>query len=682
MVLPAGHRRLRVVRGDPQQTARQASAWLAALAPQRVLWVDAEPCPPFVHATPRQVQRRLGQSFAAVVLGVHAGYEPDVLGQCHGLILGGGALVVRMPPRGETPPPRASLAAHPHAPADVTSRLFAHLERVLKDAELDHSEALVPPTYAPHGNPEQEAVAATLTRLLSSSAPAVATLIAERGRGKSSALGLALRGLTDLSRVAITGPSAGAVQEVQRFAPDLGARPFVPLDALLRNTEGVDAVLVDEAAQLPVPMLQRLVAACPRARLVFATTTGGYEGTGRGFVLRFVQWLQRQGRPMTELTLTEPIRWQADDPLEASVQRALVLDAQPGDARSDIPAERCTPVVLDREQLWRDEALLREFFGLLVHAHYRTTPSDLHRLLDAPNLRLHGLRVDDDGPLVAATMVALEGQLPAGLCDDVYRGRSRLCGHALPESLVSHLGQPEAGALRMVRSVRIAVHPGLRRRGLATRLIEHVHAHYRPDLFGTLFGATPELLHFRRQVGYELVRVGASRGSRTGEPAALMIRPVSSRAHEWMARWRGQLARDLPPQLALLDRGGELWLDDAQRGALLQGLPDPAPYTEALVAERVRMYAHGPRIFENVSVSLKRFVEAHRALLVDLDAQHRTLIEARVVQQRPWAEVAEAARLPGVPAAMRALRRAVRQLVESAPSLTERADSGATEPDV
>ena len=55
-------------------------------------------------------------------------------------------------------------------------------------------------------------------------------------------------------------------------------------------------------------------------------------------------------------------------------------------------------------------------------------------------------------------------------------------------------------------------------------------------LGGRLAGAqrlaadTAALLAFRRHVGYALLRGGASRGTRTGEPAAVMVRPVSAAA--------------------------------------------------------------------------------------------------------------------------------------------------------
>ena len=61
-------------------------------------------------------------------------------------------------------------------------------------------------------------------------------------------------------------------------------------------------------------------AAGARANPLFLfTTTEGYEGTGRGFVLRFLAWAARQTRPLERLTLRAPIRWGEDDPLERAV---------------------------------------------------------------------------------------------------------------------------------------------------------------------------------------------------------------------------------------------------------------------------------------------------------------------------------------------------------------------------
>ena len=146
---------------------------------------------------------------------------------------------------------------------------------------------------------------------------------------------------------------------------------------------------------------------------------------------------------------------------------------------------------------------------------------------------------------------------------------------ACMETLISHSLCPAAGA-PTIRSVRIAVHPSLRRRGFASRLVEAIHQYYQPDMFGTLFGATPELVTFRQSLGYDVVRVGASRGTRTGEPAVIMIRPVSDFAKQLSAELRATLARDLIGQIELLEAGNEYLLNRQLKRVLLSNLPAPA----------------------------------------------------------------------------------------------------------
>lgn len=657
-----------MLRGSPAETEAAARELVGRLEPAAVLWIAASPPAGAGQATisPNQVAGALGRSFDAVVLDGHDGLDADVLGQSHGLCWGGGAFVLRLPMREVEPPltGRAPLAAYPHTPEHVGVRFWTRLERALERATLAEPRPIDPPPKAVHGHAEQAQVVARLAALWQSSTPSRAALLADRGRGKSSALGLALAALRSAGRadlrVAVSAAHVEAVAEVFRFAGELGEQRFVPFAELVFGDAGFDVILIDEAAQLPVPMLRSLVERHAGAHLCFSTTTHGYEGTGRGFSLRFLTGLERAG-PLERLSLTQPIRWDAGDPLERLVFDALLLDADvaPLDAL-DGPLEAMR---LDRDSLAADETGLRELFGLLVHAHYRTTPSDLHRLLDAPNLAVHVLRLR--GHIVAATIVAEEGDLPDDLCDELLVGKCRIRAHALPELLVAHLGKRSAGSLRMLRSVRIAVHPRLRRRKLASMLVEHVHREHAPDLFGTVFGATSELLAFRRAVGYELVRVSASRGARTGEPSVVLLRPVTSRAHELFAELRAELARDLPRVLELLHADGETLLEPDLIAALGHELPAPASLSPAQGRALVESYAYGPRTFESVAFALERFFAADPRRLELLDPMERSLVEGRVIAGHGWRLVATNAGLASVPAAMRALRRAVRRLLES-----------------
>ncbi|HTV24632.1 MAG TPA: GNAT family N-acetyltransferase, partial [Polyangiaceae bacterium] len=311
-------------------------------------------------------------------------------------------------------------------------------------------------------------------------------------------------------------------------------------------------------------------------------------------------------------------------------------------------------------------------FGLLVHAHYRTTPADLERLLDAPNLAVHA--IVESNRVLAATLVAQEGGLARTDCDALGRGEWRIRGHALADTLIVHAARPDAGELHMLRSVRIVTHPALRRRGIARALVEHLHATHTPDLFGTVFGASVELLHFRRALGYHLVRVGSTRGASSGEPSLVMLRPATDRARSLVADLQGDLARNLPLQLDLLAADGDLDVEPALRRALLDELAPATVLDAAEVRRRVEAFTNGAQTMEAALYSLDAFLRSPDARLERLDPRQRRLLEQRVLARHSWQAAATAAKYADVPAAMRAVRPAVRQLLES----SSREDSSET----
>ncbi|MCT9623490.1 tRNA cytosine(34) acetyltransferase TmcA, partial [Curtobacterium sp. C2H10] len=69
-------------------------------------------------------------------------------------------------------------------------------------------------------------------------------------------------------------------------------------------------LIVDEAAAIPGPLLRRLVARFPRTLLT--TTVQGYEGTGRGFLLKFCAGFAQ----LRQFSLSAPVRWAPGCPLE------------------------------------------------------------------------------------------------------------------------------------------------------------------------------------------------------------------------------------------------------------------------------------------------------------------------------------------------------------------------------
>lgn len=79
-----------MLRGDREATLREA----AQLASHLTSTFGARGAP----VPAARTRQLLGQSFDAVVLDLHDGVAADTLGRCHGLVRGGGALILCLPP--------------------------------------------------------------------------------------------------------------------------------------------------------------------------------------------------------------------------------------------------------------------------------------------------------------------------------------------------------------------------------------------------------------------------------------------------------------------------------------------------------------------------------------------------------------------------------------------------------
>ncbi|WP_299310732.1 tRNA(Met) cytidine acetyltransferase TmcA domain-containing protein, partial [uncultured Halomonas sp.] len=304
----------------------QAGAWRAPL------WVAPEAPPGLADGerlAPGRARTRLGGEQDLLVVDAvseGAGFDPDAFGALAGTLRAGGLLVLMTPPDWGARPDAdyARLAEHPFLPERLTARYLARLARLLGDApEVIRWPAGGMPSLPP---PESQAQAAGPVNddrvapdcLTADQAWAVARLVgqrrrrplvitADRGRGKSAALGIACARLLAAGEreVLVTAPRPSAVEslferlvalcpEGQRQGTQfcLAERRvcFVAPDELTRRARlgevgGAGArLLVDEAAAIPAALLGEWLGAFPR--IAFATTLHGYEGSGRGFAVR------------------------------------------------------------------------------------------------------------------------------------------------------------------------------------------------------------------------------------------------------------------------------------------------------------------------------------------------------------------------------------------------------------
>jgi len=679
------HRSALVLCGEQAWCVDAARGIAGAYPAGGVLWIGRHITPGVKTLSASHADRVLGQGFDTVIFDGWSGFNVDALGAVSGTVRGGGLLCLLMPPVPDWPtyadPERARIAAWGHAPAAVSGRWFCYLQRrlleataVLIMAQGGGVEGSIPSvTAVPFSSTGADQDPDCLTRDQAQAVAAVirasdgkrrkpAVLISDRGRGKSAALGIAAARLLQQGRqrIIVTGPRRDSVSTLLDHAAQLlpGARrsaariqlgeariEYLAPDRISDQVDRADMVMVDEAAGIPLPGLALIIQHC--SRLALATTVHGYEGTGRGFELRLSRHLGDHSRGLRRVVLTTPVRWAENDPVERFVFRALLLDADANDPLSDhaVTPAHCVLEQLDRDLFSEDPELLEQVFGLLVASHYRTRPSDLRYLLDAPGVSVHVSRCQ--GRVVAAALMADEGGFDSDAARDIVDGRRRPRGHLVPESLGAHLGIADAPRLRYRRVVRIAVREDARRCGLARQLIGDVTRSAGDagvDCLGVSYGADPELVAFWRKIGFNPVRLGITRGAASGARSLMMLKPLSETGRDLAGRCAELFNRRLPQQLADPLRT----VDPRLVLSLLQdrpqaALPDTGTWCTAAG------FAFGRRGYEDSVAEL--MAVAWYSLSVEsmpsLDDSGRIALIVKVLQKRPWAECARILGLTG-----------------------------------
>lgn len=697
-------RRALVLSGPATWTLAAARLALAdPVAGGTVAWLTGRDIPE-PHLPLNAGTRLLGGESDTLVYDTQGGFDPDSLGAALGALRGGGLLILLTPdldvwpdlPDPLTPPGLPPPLRLP----DGTGRLVRRLVQILATAPgvtLVHPNRPLPPSPAGTGvshdlatlqadptTPDQGRTIAAILKMARGRARRPLVITSDRGRGKSSALGLAAARLLveDAAKILVTAPRHEAVTPVFTHAGRLLAErgiefetgpglvspgaawlKFLPPDTLAQAGPSADLLLVDEAAGIPAPLLEALLRRYPR--VVFASTVHGYEGTGRGFEIRFRKTLDRLTPDWRALTLVTPIRWAADDPIEALANRALLLDAIPArdtDMTAASPAT-CTFERLDRATLAKDEPRLRELFGLLVLAHYQTSPADLGHLLDAPGVRVYALC--HAGHIAATALGAIEGGFPEDLAAEVFAGRRRPRGHLLPQTLSAHAGIEEAPGLAYLRLVRVAVHPAAQGRGLGRALLDDVKADADAlglDLIGASFGATPDLIQFWRCCGLPPAHIGTSRNAASGAHAAVVLAGLTSAGLSLAGLARCRLAEALPTGLA----GPLRDLEPALALSLMTDPSEPAPPVDldARAWRELAAFGHAARPYEAVTPPLARLAAAGLAGGGLAPKQALALIAA-VLQHRDLALVAALIGATGRGAVIATLREATRALLHN-----------------
>nr|MDC2854421.1 GNAT family N-acetyltransferase [Ningiella sp. W23] len=319
---------------------------------------------------------------------------------------------------------------------------------------------------------------------------------------------------------------------------------YVAPDQLLNEQPQCDLLLIDEAAAIPVPILIKILHLYPR--VVFSSTMIGYEGNGRGYILKFTRYLKTHFKNMRSISLEQPIRFAKHDPLELHLRTLLALDAEHHSASLNTAPLQFKH--LQANQLTNNEPLLHQVVGLLTLAHYQTSVNDLRHLLDAAGQRLFVCQQGDN--ILGVCLVAIEGGFTTSLSDEVVQGKRRPQGHLMAQSLAQLSFNPEVLKQYCARVVRIAIDPEQHNKHLGTQLLHYCEQQLQNecDWFGASFGANAQLLSFWQNNDFNLVKLGFQKDKATGEHSALVIKSLTKN-DQLLEQLTAQFEADFPLQL-------------------------------------------------------------------------------------------------------------------------------------
>jgi tRNA(Met) cytidine acetyltransferase len=563
----------------------------------------------------------LGGEARLVALDLFDGFNADVLCIVAGLVQAGGVLLLLSPPvkdwnlqtdrYGRWQDQKSSLRAR------FAEYFFNSLEQdkqtgILVSPDFDFSAiASLPELKALQLTPIEQGQSAGQAHCLQQieqwvlgGQNGVALINAERGRGKSTCLGLLVKRLQPRWRILVSANSKQTCAQLLRLVPDAE---------------------FDEAAMIPLPMLRQLLRMYPKQ--VMATTSGGYEGTGQGFMLRFVAALDSQ--KLMRLSLDEPVRWCQGDQLEAWLNRTLMLKSDRLDPPPAMDPGACEMRLLKDPGDPDNFPLLRQVYALLNAAHYRTRPSDLRMMMENPDLML--VVACQQNFVVGAALLNIEGGLDDNLCREIFLGRRRPRGHLLAQMLTAQAGLKQFAAYRGIRVQRIAVAETHRRRGLGTQLLETALRYGQEnsmDYLGASFALDPETLYFWQQARFSLVHVSYAQGKSSGDQSIVVLRSITPEIDAEIDLLKQRIQRQLPTWMTQFLQN----MSADQVSSLLRFADFHTSIDEHEQLE-VEAFARGNRGFELCFASLQKW--AMQRVARSSNVSDRLLIE-KAIQNRNW----------------------------------------------
>ena len=656
----------------------------------------------------KQVKSYLGSEVGRLIWNGFSGLNPDALGAASGLVKGGGLLFLILPNlttlSSHPDPDYLRMCRHPDELSSFGTRFLQRMIHLIQtDSEvslvcqdaanpLSHSALIdnlsttqIKNKLLPRRDLRTPGQLTTDQAKMIEGIKTVAkghrkrplVVLADRGRGKTSALGIAAANIIieQALKVLITAPSRRACDAAfQHYHQEMNSRglentadfEFIAPDTLIAYLPECHILFVDEAASIPAPMLKQMLETYPR--IVFSSTTHGYEGTGQGFNVRFRHTLDTLTPQWKSLTLHQAVRWADADPLERWIFEFLLLDAHIPELSSNDVINKDAQVVtwVSQDRLANDTHLLKQVTALLVIAHYQTSPSDIRMILDDPTLHI-GL-IQHNAIVIAVVLLLHEGGIDdSALAQDIIEGTRRPKGHLVPQALTSSTANPDFLKHQTYRIMRIAVHPAVSRHGLGSRLISaavQLGQNNQIEYLSASFGFTPLLNDFWCKNDFQLLRIGYHKDAASGAQSAIVVRALSTRIQQAMQLAHQQCQQHFVFGLSTVYRT----LDVDTTIGVLQSLAltvNKQPPSEMQV---ISAFAHHHRSFEDCAHALFIFILNcfSMDLINTLSMKEQQLVCLRILKGESVAACTKQLKLSGKKQLESTLKSSISQLLGSA----------------
>lgn len=291
---------------------------------------------------------------------------------------------------------------------------------------------------------------------------------------------------------------------------------------------------------------------------------------------------EEKTRNYVECNLEQAIRYADNDPIEAWLNKLLVLDCVKEENMflMEYPnIDDCELYHVNKDLLFSykktSEAFLSAVMSLFVSSHYKNSPNDLQMISDSSshqifiltkNLKKNSM-IEGLPEIYCAVQVAIEGDLDKDFVEKTNENSSLPPGDLIPWTLSTYFLDTDFPKLKGVRIVRIATHPSAQKLGYGKKTLELLYNYYQGQMYditklnkeinnekiseqdnskplltnvaelnppvnfsylGTSFGLTYGLYKFWKSSGFYPTYIKTLKNTTTGEFSCIMLKLIKN----------------------------------------------------------------------------------------------------------------------------------------------------------